>query len=271
MLSVSYNKCVKRLSTRTSRPVDRQVVVFPHAGGTFSFFKELRQYLPGNVDLLIVQYPNREERMSTEMWSKPSDAISEICDGLSCLLGRAPTTFFGHSMGAVIASHTAIALKNTRFMPVDVIISSQMTPSALKRLLSNKSDVDALVDELITQDEASGTVKYDDLTKPIIHNRLLTDILLLRQFSILPYDKCLPIRVFGGLSDNFVTKHQIEQWVGYTDRPLSLTFFEGAHFYLRNQLPRLAGKILEAQPVIHAGCADQKHTKNTGDENVKEA
>ncbi|MDX9681378.1 thioesterase domain-containing protein [Pseudomonas protegens] len=49
------------------QPPRCRLVCLPHAGGSASFFNDWRGQLPADVELVSVQYPGREERLS-ESW-----------------------------------------------------------------------------------------------------------------------------------------------------------------------------------------------------------
>lgn len=228
--------CIRMLVIPASAPAQQQAVVFPHAGGTFSFYKDLRRLFPASVDLVIMQYPGREERSGETMWQSPEEALTEIVDGITSTLGLGRIRFFGHSMGAMLAVHTALALSGTRFAPEDIAISSQMAPRALYRLLKAPDAVPALTAELLALDEASAQISYDALTRPVIEARLAADLALLRKMAAMPVTTRLPLRFFGGSSDPFVSRQAGERWAQLSSIPLKLSMFDGGHFYLsKNQ------------------------------------
>src|SRR5437870_3982541 len=97
----SLDGSVVKYSAGAIAPVRHQIVVFPHAGGAESFYRPWRRYLPDDVDLLIVQYPGRETRALDDAWPDGESAVEQCSAALNSLLGIAPLTVFGHSMGAL--------------------------------------------------------------------------------------------------------------------------------------------------------------------------
>ena len=79
---------------------------FPYSGAGASLFYPWATILPGNVELLAVQYPGREGRIA-EM---PINQLTQLLDGLANAIQGyldKPFAFFGHSLGALVAFELA--------------------------------------------------------------------------------------------------------------------------------------------------------------------
>ncbi|MDG4668223.1 alpha/beta fold hydrolase [Mycobacterium sp. 236(2023)] len=83
-----------------------RLVCFPHAGGSASYYFPLSAALSPEFDVYGVQYPGRQDRHNEPF----VESIDELADRIYTELGTlpdAPTAFFGHSMGAVLAFEVA--------------------------------------------------------------------------------------------------------------------------------------------------------------------
>jgi surfactin synthase thioesterase subunit len=105
-----------------------QLVAFPHAGGGASAYREWAARLPQGVEVLAVQCPGREDRLSDEPADDVDELVGALADDLSRVIDR-PYLVFGHSMGAAIAFETIRALRDRGFAePERLIVSGRRAP-----------------------------------------------------------------------------------------------------------------------------------------------
>lgn len=238
---VSHNRTVMRFSLSGAAPVQHQLVVFPHAGGSAAFYQQWRERLPRECDLLVVQYPGREERQGDKPWQSAQEAIAACRHGLSELLGIAPVTFFGHSMGALLALQVAMALWDSRFSCRRLVISAQRTPKKLL-MLQQHAARQQLLEVILSYSEQSGIMHLDALTRPMVAALILQDLLLLGQLAALPVAD-IPLRVTGGEDDPLVEQSAREGWSAIvTDSQQSS--WPGGHFYFKENLDAFLHQLL---------------------------
>ncbi|WP_017346021.1 thioesterase II family protein [Pantoea sp. A4] len=225
--SSSFNAAIIRYSRYTGAPIRQQLVVFPHAGGTASFYKGWREQLPDDCDLFVVRYPGRDERQAENPWQDAQQAIEACCRGLQEMLGIAPVTFFGHSMGAILALQTALALRTSRFRLHKVVISSQRIPASLLNL-QHEPQRQSLLSAILRQDSG---MALDELTRPTVEKNILQDLTLLGQLAALPVDD-IRLHVIGGNDDPLVSDTDLKAWAAIsTSAQVSLR--AGGHFYFQ--------------------------------------
>lgn len=222
-----HNGCVLRLSRAFSAPVTKQLVVFPHAGGSASFYQHWRDGLPDDVDLFILHYPGREERHAESAWETAQQAIDACANALRSSLGIAPIVMFGHSMGALLAMQVAAALRDSRFQ-AKTVLSAQRTPSELQHL-QQESQRQTLLAHILTFSENSGDLALDDLTRPIVAQLILQDLQLLAHLAALPLPD-IALRIIGGDSDPLVSKSSLLHWQKEHANS-QVEFLPGDHFY----------------------------------------
>ncbi|GAA1987937.1 thioesterase II family protein [Kitasatospora viridis] len=94
-------------------PGEACLVCVPPAGGGAGAFWAWAQWLPAQVDLLLVQPPGREDRFGDEpRWTL--DELRTEFDRVLDRLPRVPYTVLGHSMGSLVGTHLATWLAPAR-------------------------------------------------------------------------------------------------------------------------------------------------------------
>ena len=86
-----------------------RLFVFPYAGGRASAFRGWQAGVPAGVEVLALQPPGREQRISETPFRTVAQAVPAIADVIAPLCDR-PYAFFGHSLGALVAYETQAEL-----------------------------------------------------------------------------------------------------------------------------------------------------------------
>ncbi|WP_455820679.1 thioesterase II family protein [Pseudomonas cerasi] len=238
---ISHNRTVVRYSLSGAAPVRQQLVVFPHAGGSASFYQGWRTALPAECDLFVVNYPGREERQDDELWQSAPQALAACTQGLRELLGIAPVSFFGHSMGALLALQVASTLWNARFSCRRVVLSAQRVPAELVMLQQQPVRLE-LLDKILNHSEQSGIMQLDDLTRPIVAALLSEDLRLLGQLAALPVAD-IPLLITGGDDDPLVGRSAREGWSALVTQ-CQQSSWPGDHFYFQTNLDAFLHQLL---------------------------
>lgn len=231
-----------RFSITSSTSVHHQLVIFPHAGGSANFYRAWREYLPPGVDLIVIQYPHAE---LCDEWDDPINAIKYCTLSLSSLLGISPIIMFGHSMGAIIALHVACALKTSRFYIEELIISSQCPPTKLQKLLQTENDVDDLKRRILELDEISRMNELDSVTKNFLEKIINRDLSLIKKLSMCSANELPATKIFGGKNDPLVSEVDLNGWLNFLSKPISLEIFPGGHFYFHDKIQSVINTIFQ--------------------------
>jgi pyochelin biosynthetic protein PchC len=240
---ISFNGCVIKYPGSNKGPARHQLVIFPHAGGSASFYQPWRQKIPNDCDLLIVQYPARETAAGKPAWENTEQAITACSNALCSLLGIAPITIFGHSMGALLALHVAASLDDTRFTIYQRILSAQKIPQALTELNQEQIRKHWLAG-ILDHSAQSGVMELDDRIGTRISAFILQDLELLGQLALLPV-KDTPLRIFGSENDPLISVSQLKSWQSLTANS-QLTIWPGDHFYFTRELERFLAELIPA-------------------------
>jgi pyochelin biosynthesis protein PchC len=234
-----------RFSASGAAPVRHQLVIFPHAGGSVDFYRPWRDSLPADVDLIVIQYPGSTAMEAFPAWQDPAAAIRRCTRGLGSLLGLARATFFGHSMGALLALHVAAALARSRFDIAQLILSSQMTPPTLLDTLSTPTDLERLADRALDLGEVDALDTLGVEARALVASTIRRDLGLLRELARLPIGALPVTRIFGGRDDPLIGPGILAEWHAFLPRSARAETFPGGHFYHRNPLQPVLDAILQ--------------------------
>lgn len=81
-----------------------RLICLPHAGAGASAYTAWAQFfMPAMVELVVVQYPGRENRIREPVATSVEELVSGIADACVPLIDGVPYALIGHSMGALLA------------------------------------------------------------------------------------------------------------------------------------------------------------------------
>ncbi|MFE9799219.1 thioesterase II family protein [Streptomyces goshikiensis] len=101
------------------------LVCLPFAGAGASVYRLWTPLSDGELDVIPVQLPGREDRIDEEPYRDVGKAVDEILpEVLARLSGRGEAALFGHSMGAVLAYELAHALADRAGVRIALLVAS---------------------------------------------------------------------------------------------------------------------------------------------------
>jgi len=220
-------------SIRESEQAKLRLFCFPYAGGGASVFRGWAGRLPEGVAVCPVRLPGRETRLG----ERPFDAMGELLAALRTVIDPyldKPFAFFGHSLGAVIAFELERSLASRC---AGLFVAGARAPQLRRDHVPPPPPSD---DELIEE-----LRRLDGIPSEILENRelmqfalpaLRADTALYRNYVYreeLPLH--CPIRAYGGLDDERITRGDLEAWGAETTHSFRLAMFPGGHFFLETQ------------------------------------
>lgn len=217
--------------SRADAPV---LVVFPHAGGGASSYRELSGLLSAHFDVRIMQYPGRQDRMREPAATALPELAAEAVEAFvsdDAFAGR-PTVVFGHSMGAIVAFEFARLLQDGGRAPARLVVSASTAPSSVALLPKHPDSDEELMAHLSGLQGTGGAVMNSDAVMRMALPALRADYRAFDAYSSTADARLsIPIQVLGGADDPIIRPHQLHSWSAHADA-VDVTVVDGGHFYL---------------------------------------
>lgn len=232
-----------------------RIVLFPHAGGSASYFFPFSRGLSPDVETLAVQYPGRQDRRAEACLAD----IGRLADGVADRLlphtrnGR-PLALFGHSMGALVAFEVARRLEDGAAAPVARLFASgARAPSLDHDDGIHRRDDEGVLAELMRLNGTGSEILREPEIVQLLLAPLRADFTAIETYRVAPGAtvRC-PITIVVGDRDPRVTVAQARAWAGHTCGGSDLRVFPGGHFYLddhRDDVVRLVTSSLVPDPI----------------------
>ncbi|HEY4169929.1 MAG TPA: alpha/beta fold hydrolase [Reyranella sp.] len=223
-----------------------RLICLPHAGGGASGFHPFAALLPRDIEMLTVQLPGRESRLSEPPFRRMAPLIDALTDAIAPLLDR-PYALFGHSMGALIAYELSRAFERERLaLPRTTIVSGRRAPTVpnTEAPLHRLPD-DQFVEALVARYDAIPKVIRDEpelmaLFMPVLKADF--EVFETHDHAESPPLECA-LAIYGGRDDP--QTRQMEGWADLYAGPCRTRLFDGGHFYLADQRRALAEALAE--------------------------
>ncbi|MEU9608305.1 alpha/beta fold hydrolase [Streptomyces sp. NPDC048057] len=235
-------------------PPRHQLVCFPYAGGGASFYRPWRAGLSPDTDLLVVQYPGREDRIDDPLVDDMGELAELLGVELAPLLDL-PFTFFGHSMGAAVGYEiTRGWAESGHPTPDRLIVSSQFAPPRIDVDDLLHRDDEGVLAELVRLGGIPADVRPGTDLAQLVVDLVRNDYRVLEsgRFGADAPPLDVPVAAFCGAHDPSVTPRDVREWADFTRRDFTEHVFDGGHFYPRERpaetVAAVAGLIARPAP-----------------------
>jgi surfactin synthase thioesterase subunit len=223
---------------------------FPYAGGGASIYGSWASALPPEVELVAVQLPGRESRLSEKPFSDLRALVDKLAEVLPPYLDR-PFALFGHSNGGLMAFELTRRLRaDGRTLPQRLMVGGRPAPQV---------EIDEPnVHDLPEEEFRAALRRFGGTPQEVLEHEEIMSILgpVLRADFALgetyhyqpgpPLD--LPISAYAGRVDAVVPVWQVEAWKEQTTREFRFREFPGGHFFIhedRAEVTREVARELE--------------------------
>lgn len=245
---------------RTASPARRhRLFCFPYAGGNAFSFARWQDGLSPAIEVCAIQAPGRGARIA----EPPIDSLPVLLRALAPEVARfddLPFSFFGHSVGALVAFELTRYLRlHGMRVPERLIVSGCQAPQFRSQsrdlhTLDNDAFLEVLRRYAGTPPEVLESRELMALLLPTIRADFsLAENYRYRYSPLLP----LPISVFAGTTDENKAPGQVDGWQKETARACEVSWFEGGHFFLNEQrdavMQRINETLLGVEESVAAG------------------
>jgi medium-chain acyl-[acyl-carrier-protein] hydrolase len=218
---------------------------FPHAGAGASYFAPWAGMLAGDVELIAIQLPGREDRWNEPAFTQVAPLVRNLVLALRPYL-HGSYSFFGHSGGALLAYELAHAVReNRRSEPRHLFLSGQAAPDAPVGV--------ARLHDLPELQFRAAIQALGGLTSAVSENEDLMEIILpavradftMWETYTFPSRPALsvPITALGGRRDDRTPPAGVTAWGAHTTGEFRSLLLEGDHFYLNGPNQELLSTV----------------------------
>ncbi|WP_316520025.1 thioesterase II family protein [Kitasatospora brasiliensis] len=221
-----------------------RLVCFPHAGGSAGYFHPVSAAVSPHADVLCVQYPGRQDRRTEPGITSVAELADRLYEVLRPCADR-PLTFFGHSMGAVLAFEVALRFaKDGLDAPAHLFVSGRRAPSVHRDERVHLLPDEGMLAELVVLGGTGEQVLADQELRDMILPPLRSDYTAIETYRGEPGAVLdCPITALTGDADPRVAVDDVRVWESHTRGAFDLKVFPGGHFYLADQAPAVLGLI----------------------------
>ncbi|MEE8056394.1 MAG: alpha/beta fold hydrolase [Pseudomonadales bacterium] len=245
---LSQRGCLRRYNSGNNVNASERLVLFPWAGAGASAYRHFIDLLPNTIEVLVVQLPGREDLYRQPRLLTMNQIVSYLLDDLIALFDR-PVSFFGHSMGALVAYECALALKKLIDLdPKALILSGCETPNSKNcapyvRCLASASE-ETLMEDLRQMGGTHSAIMDSTEMMRTLLPVLRADYQVLDNYTskVSPRLSC-PLVIAGGKEDISITLESLADWKPLSAGEFHVYWFEGDHFYLCSDPQLLAVHI----------------------------
>ena len=212
------------------------LLCLPCAGASATMYLRWRRLLPRRVRVVPVELPGRGSRLGESPVRDFDSLVAQLCAEQSEAM-RGPFALFGHSMGALLAYGMACRLRSVGCaLPVALLASASPAPARRDpdRFAGKTSDA-ALIADLRKQggtpEEVFASAELMRITLDVLGaDYRVCESFRYRGEAPLP----MPVHVFAGREDD-IDAERMHAWSAEAGGAFSLDWFDGGHFFIREQ------------------------------------
>lgn len=210
------------------------LLIFPHAGGSALSFAPLARALRADCEVLVAEVPGRGESHKEAAPASLVDFARSLAPEISTWmnsLGR-PVVFFGHSMGALVAYETCLALSGP--LPAKLVVSACAAPGLRQGPDIARKGSELSEEELLQFMAAYGAIP-PALSSAAARSYFLpifaADLRLIESYQPSSEKLAVAIHAISATRDPVAKASDIKEWEKLTKKAFSHESVEGGHFF----------------------------------------
>lgn len=223
---------------------NERIVIFPHAGGSASYYFQLSRVLKKELSPSVVQYPKRAERLRDIGVETLQKLATEVVDEL--VADDRPLHVLGHSMGALVAWEVAQILDRHPGTELKTLfVSGCASPHRVSFESVNAEDDISLVEEISRLSGTDSSLLSDPAVLEMVLPALRHDYALLSAYIPSATERISSrIVAYSGDNDPLAPPAAVQHWHALTRSSFETRVFPGTHFYLREHNAAVGEDIL---------------------------
>jgi len=220
------------------------LLAFPFAGGSRYSYNEFKKHVPDFLNFVPIDLPGRGSRITEMLLSDITAIIQDALEQVKSHL-YSPYAIYGHSMGAVVSYLLILEIKRHNLPPpLHLYVSGRGAPSIIdEESPSYDLPKEQFKDRLIELGGSPKEVLENDMLFDFFEGILRADFKAIENYQYRNEPAVdIPIDVFYG-SDDEVTKDEAEQWNVHSTKTVTVTVYDGDHFFIFDHAAELMTKI----------------------------
>jgi surfactin synthase thioesterase subunit/acyl carrier protein/NAD(P)-dependent dehydrogenase (short-subunit alcohol dehydrogenase family) len=215
---------------------------FPYAGSGASAYMPWPSHFNGNLEIVAMQPPGREDRSNEPPFASMTEIVAELLAGHTDPNGD--FYFFGHSLGALIAYEFCVALKNAgRKLPARLFLSGCSAPVAHACDFIHELQGDDFLDAVINfSGDGADTIGKRAVIQHN-YNLLKHDIKVLENYQPKQETIAVPLTAIFGLQDPLAPLEGVQKWEAISTEGFDMVELEGGHELLQQHLGTITAII----------------------------
>jgi surfactin synthase thioesterase subunit len=220
-----------------------KLFIFPHAGGSAEFYVPFAKAFASDIKRVAVRYPGRGGNHDLGSFTTIGDLADKVCQIIKPPADAGEkVTFFGHSMGGLLAFEVARRFEHAGRPIAALFVSAVAAPGHVgyehipesdRGLLDAVSEMTGVNPEFLENEEFAASILPT-----------LRGLKAISKYDCPPGEKLsCPISAFLGDVDEVATPEKVRPWSERTSAEFDMKVFPGHHFYLTDHIPELVSEI----------------------------
>lgn len=237
MTGIAEDTWIRRFH-RAEQPQVR-LACFPFAGGAASYYFPVSKELAPDVEVLSVQYPGRQDRLSEPCAQSVEELAEQVLPRLRPYAG-ARLALFGHSLGASVAFEVARRLEAEGTPPRALFVSARTAPTCnVDEGVHRLSEEEFLKTVQLLGGLPAVVLESEEVLRMVLPV-LRADYRAAETYAYRPgTDVSCPVHALIGTSDPKVAEDEMLDWRLRTSGEFEVHRYSGGHFYLNDHIPEL--------------------------------
>lgn len=227
---------------RPDSPESPPLLVFPHAGSGASAYRGFSKVCSAKFRVIVFQYPGRQDRAAeAALPSLPAIAAGAFGEFAASEHNRGVSIVaFGHSMGALVAFEFVRLAEASGLTVRQLNASAAVAPCRVAGKPPHPQDDEDILDHLAKLEGTDAGVFANREIMRLALPAIKADYRAFDSYDCADDVKvATPIQALGGDRDPYVTLGDLYGWGKHTDT-VTVTVFDGGHFYLNDHLDAVA-------------------------------
>ncbi|MBS4536687.1 thioesterase [Clostridium sp. D2Q-14] len=229
---------------------DIKIFALPFAGGSSFSYKDWK-FSFGNIKLIPLDYSGHGKYFKGKLADDFEELVKDVVEKILTFdIQTEEFCIYGHSLGGIVAYHTALILEEDYFLkPLCTMVGACYSPKDFANLGDYTQIDDKLKNNLVLQGRVSKTLVYTKEFEHFFYPAIKNDFKLVSKYyfqsmKLLQSD----IDIFCGLFDSDIDIEAMKKWCQYSNSKSRIHIIDGDHFFLEshsNDVCKIINSIIE--------------------------